>query len=63
MLKKIQRVFCAFLCALVLVSVCNIAPTAEAISTTNTPVIYITGRKTEVVSKTGKTLYPMSTSI
>lgn len=46
-----------------IVSVCNIVPTAEAVSTANTPVVYITGRKTEIVSKTGKRLYPLPTSI
>lgn len=63
MLKKIQRVFCVLMCTVMLFSFCQFADTAEAVSTVNTPTIYITGRRSIIYDKNGKKIYPMTKGI
>lgn len=63
MLKKMQRVFCVLMCMVMLFSFCEFATTAQAVSTVNTPTIYITGRRSVIYDKNGKKIYPMSKGI
>ena len=63
MSKIIKRVLSMVLCVVVLVSLAAPSFVAEAATYSSVPIVYITGRRTPIYNKSGKKVYPMSTSI